>query len=241
MVASAESFSSVLGRFDLLAMRRLHRLADKHTSAVVASLGNPLDYIPDTALVEFADTASDLWMRFALMSPFPIAETAVASAITRATASYQDLLELLIGRRIFDQPVMGEFIVGSTVQYGDIRPVLATLGGGATDTTVQLQGGIGTGTIFADAAAAQGVPLGNERIWLYGLDEQPRRVFNGHLQMDGLVFTDWDDDGLLISPQDAWLRTEYYYPGDHIGCSCVVAPYVPNLGDQFDITLMPSE
>jgi hypothetical protein len=136
---------------------------------------------------------------------------------------------------------MGEFVTGSLVQYGDIRPLLSALGGGTTDPSVQLQGGIGTGQIFADAARNQGADLGNERIWLYGYDEQPRRVFNGHLQMDGLVFTDWNDDGLRISPQDAWLRVTHYYPGDHYGCSCIVAPYVPNLGNEFDITLMPSE
>jgi uncharacterized protein with gpF-like domain len=72
------------------------------------------------------------------------------------------------------------------------------------------------------------------KIWLYGLNEV-RRTFNGHLQMDGLVFDKWDDPALRIAPQDAWLRREFYAPGDHFGCACVVAPYIPNYDQPFQL------
>lgn len=224
-----------------MAMRKLHGLADRHTSSITAASGNPLDYIPDTALDEFAELAYTLWGQFLSTAPFVIEQAVIASAVFDATAKYQDLLELLIGKKIYNAPIMGEFITGSIVQYGDIRPLLVALGGGATDPTVQLQGGIGTGQIFIDAARDNGVPIGDEKIWLYGYEEQPRRVFNGHLQMDGIVFTNWNDDGLVVSPQDYWLRVTHYYPGDHYGCSCVVAPYVPNLEEDFTVTLLPSD
>jgi uncharacterized protein with gpF-like domain len=74
----------------------------------------------------------------------------------------------------------------------------------------------------------------DQKIWLYGYDE-PRRTFNGHLQMDGLVFSKWDDPGLAIAPQDAWLRRTHYAPSDHWGCSCIVAPYIPNMGPDFKL------
>lgn len=230
-----------LGLFDLRAIRKLHRLATKHTSAITAASGLPSDYIPDFALNEFDNVAASLWGDFALFTGSTFAEPIVTAAIVEAKSLYQQLLETLIGRKIFDEPLTGEFIIGSSLQFGDIRPVLAALGGGTTDVTVQLQGGIGTGKIFSDAMSAQGISLGNQRIWLYGLEEQPRRVFNGHLQMDGLVFEQWDDDALTVSPQDRWLRTQWYYPGDHFGCSCIVAPYVPNFGEPFNIEFLPSQ
>jgi hypothetical protein len=77
-----------------------------------------------------------------------------------------------------------------------------------------------------------------QKIWLYG--DQSRRVFNGHLQMDGLVFEDWQDEALDISPQDGWLKRDKYAPGDHWGCGCIVAPYLPNWGDPFSVELAQS-
>jgi uncharacterized protein with gpF-like domain len=100
---------------------------------------------------------------------------------------------------------------------------------------VTLTGGITTGTHMSEWLADSGVNT-NQKIWLYGWEEKPRRrTFNGHLQMDGLVFEEWDDDGLIIAPQDRWLRRNYYAPGDHWGCACVVAPYFPNFGEPFEI------
>jgi hypothetical protein len=78
----------------------------------------------------------------------------------------------------------------------------------------------------------------DQKMWLYG--ETVRRTFNGHLQMDGLVFTDWHDRALQISPQDRWIRSDYYRPGDHWGCACVVVPYIPNFGAPEPITITSS-
>jgi hypothetical protein len=149
--------------------------------------------------------------------------------------SYRDLLRILITDRAYNpikEPVFGEFRVGDQVQYGDVRPLLVRLGGGSIDPEVTLQGGVTTGRYMRDYLAEGGISS-DQKIWLYGWEEQPRRTFNGHLQMDGLVFEQWDDNGLIIAPQDRWLRRNYYAPGDHWGCACVVAPYFPNFGEPF--------
>ena len=93
-----------------------------------------------------------------------------------------------------------------------------------------------TGTTMREWLRANGIDM-DKKIWLYGYEDEPRRTFNGHLQMDGLVFEKWDDDGLVIAPQDAWLRRTHYAPGDHWGCACVVAPYIPNFGDDYVLDL----
>lgn len=160
------------------------------------------------------------------------------AGVEEATESYLDLLKALIEKHAFSASkpplVVGEFNVGNVVQYGDVRGLLVKLGGGSADPSVPLLGGITTGTTVQDYLSGTGVNT-NQKIWLYGWEEQPRRTFNGHLQMDGLVFEAWDDNGLIISPQDRWLKRNYYAPGDHWGCACVVAPYFPNFGQPFEI------
>ena len=47
------------------------------------------------------------------------------------------------------------------------------------------------------------------------------------------LFTEWEDEGLEVAPQDAWLRQPFYQPGDHWGCACVVAPFIPNYGSEY--------
>lgn len=118
--------------------------------------------------------------------------------------------------------------------------MLVTLGGGSPEVTVPLYGGVATGNTMSEWLGSNGIAT-NKKIWLYGWEDEPRRTFNGHLQMDGLVFENWEDDGLKISPQDAWLRRSHYAPGDHWGCSCVVAPYVPNFGAEYTLELPSSD
>lgn len=238
-----------------MAIKALRNLADMHLQAAVQKAGNavvaaatPDDFIDPRWIDEFAMVADDLWMfgvttvneLFNLYAypPLPPVSRVLGvarTAINDAMESYRDLLRFLISDRAFNmvkEPIFGEFRVGDQVQYGDVRPLLVKLGGGSIDAEVTLQGGITTGSYMRDYLSEAGI-ASDQKIWLYGWEEQPRRTFNGHLQMDGLVFEEWDDDGLIIAPQDHWLRRNYYAPGDHWGCACVVAPYFPNFGEPF--------
>lgn len=173
------------------------------------------------------------------LAPFADLLDLAAPAIAEAQENYLSLLRKLINRHAFNPnpkapPVLGEFNIGNTVQYGDVRELLTRLGGGSTNPEVSLIGGVTTGKTMQEYLGTAGINT-KQKIWLYGWEEEPRRTFNGHLQMDGLVFEDWDDNGLIIAPQDRWLRRNYYAPGDHWGCACVVAPYFPNFGEPFMI------
>lgn len=216
------------------------------------SSATPDDFIDMSWVNAFGLLVEDLWRSggdlvddlFRLgwgidLAPHAALMNLAQPAITEATESYLDLLRGLLNRHAFNPSpkapvVLGEFNVGNTVQYGDVRGLLSKLGGGNTDPEVTLTGGVTTGMTMREYLAGSGVNT-DQKIWLYGWEEEPRRTFNGHLQMDGLVFEHWDDDGLIIAPQDRWLRRNYYAPGDHWGCACVVAPYFPNFGEPFVI------
>jgi hypothetical protein len=188
------------------------------------------------------DVLQDLFGRYrtvgTALAPRATLAAIVSDAIEQARGAYLDLVKALTDKHAFSLGraplIMGEINQGGVVQYGDVRGLLVQLGGGSTDPSISLVGGITTGVTMRDYLADSGIET-DEKIWLYGWEEQPRRTFNGHLQMDGLVFSEWDDNGLIIAPQDRWLRRNYYAPGDHYGCACVVAPYFPNFGDPFEI------
>jgi hypothetical protein len=238
-------------------LKALRSLADSHVQRAVELIGSeqnllaastPDDFINPSWIDEFGLLADDLWLfgldtvddLFRVRWGVPIPPTTrilgvARSAIEDARESYLDLLRFLISDRAYSltkEPVFGEFRVGDQVQYGDVRGLLVKLGGGSVDPEVSLQGGVTTGRYMKEYLAEAGI-ASDQKIWLYGFEEQPRRTFNGHLQMNGLVFEQWDDDGLIIAPQDIWLRRNYYAPGDHWGCACVVAPYFPNFGEPF--------
>jgi len=236
-----------LGEFDITTLRKLRTLAEGHvraaTEAALTAAADPTDYVTEDMLNEFVDLSASSWeegiglvMATFGELPTPMYQSVVEAAISKATSFYQDLLLTLTQDNAWGRktPIYGEFMVGNAVQYGDVRPILSILGGGSPDSTVQLLGGITTGHTMSEWLGWNGIQS-DQKIWLYG--EGDRRTFNGHLQMDGLVFTDWNDDGLRISPQDAWLRRAYYEPGDHFGCACIVAPYIPNFGDPIQAEL----
>ena len=224
---------------------------DRIRPTVLAS-ADPDEFIDASWINAFGLLAEDLWrsggdlvddlfrLRWGIdLAPREYLLNLAAPAIEEARESYLSLLRSLINKHAFEPDprkplVIGEFNVGNTVQYGDVRGLLARLGGGSTAPEVSLVGGVTTGMTMKEYLGDSGVNT-NQKIWLYGWEEDPRRTFNGHLQMDGLVFEDWDDEGLIIAPQDRWLRRNYYAPGDHWGCACVVAPYFPNFGDPFMI------
>lgn len=256
MTASAAP-GDILGQFDVYQLKAFRELAERHLSRALeraddqnrrlVAAADPNQFIDDSMIEEFAEAAFAAWSDgFSVLSSVigavettPLFGSVVDNAIRNSTSSYYDVLNKLIGDKAFKtlrEPIFGEFLKGSKVQFGDVRPLLVSLGGGSPDNQSDLVGGVTSGKIARDWLGQNGSPLTNEKIWLYG-SEEPRRTFNGHLQMDGLVFTDWDDEGLLISPQDVWLRRSHYAPGDHQGCGCVVAPFIPNFGPEFTLDI----
>lgn len=241
---------AALGRFDLEQLKKYRLMAERHVQTalgVITAAADPSEFIDSIFLTEFAEAAAVTWgdatgLVTALFGdlPNPLYESTITAAIKSSTNYYQELLRSLINKKFNPRdPYFGEFISGepghntrALVQSGDVRPLLVNLGGGSTDASVPLMGGVTSGNTMREWLRSNGIDT-DQKIWLYGYESEPRRTFNGHLQMDGLVFTDWDDKGLIISPQDAWLRRTHYQPGDHWGCACIVAPFIPNYGDAY--------
>lgn len=142
----------------------------------------------------------------------------------------RDRLRTLADRYLFGQedftPDRGE-MSSFTVQPGDVRSILVKAGGGSPVANYPLSGGIATGRTIIEYIDTLGVDVDTDlMIWTYG--QVPRKQgFQGHMQLDGAVFTTMDDPVLGVWPEDNWIRTSHYHPGDHAGCACVVAPYVP--------------
>ncbi len=250
MSASADiGTGSTLGDFDLEQLRIFRSLAERHVrkalDKALTAAADPSDYIDESYLEEFIDQASVAWVegRNLIQStigelPAPLFNSTINASIKSAADNYMDILRAVIAKKLWTDrtPIFGEFMKGQLVQYGDVRPMLVRLGGGTTDSTVPLMGGVATGNTMKQWLSNNGIET-NKKIWLYGYEDEPRRTFNGHLQMDGLVFERWDEEGLEIAPQDAWLRRTHYQPGDHWGCACVVAPYIPNFDDPYELEL----
>ena len=237
-----------LGQFDVVALKRIRDMAERHAQIAIGNANtkltaaaDPGEFVLDEFMNEFFSVAAATWDEgigtvYGMFGdlPVPISTAVVSQGVRDASHVYGDMLKTMIqkGSAPLRDPILGEFRSGSLVQYGDVRPILAQLGGGSADISVPLSGGITSGNTMREWLRSNGIDT-DKKIWLYGYEDQPRRTFNGHLQMDGLVFEDWDDEGLLIAPQDAWLRRSHYQPGDHWGCGCIVAPYVPNFGEPY--------
>ena len=119
------------------------------------------------------------------------------------------------------------------VRPGDVRDIVIKAGGG-TPVPGTVMGGVGTGKTVLEVMGQAGIPVDPVlRIWLYG--QVPRKEgFQGHMQLDGAVFAGDTDPILEVWPEHAWLRKMHYAPGDHKGCACIIAPYVPNYGDEYE-------
>lgn len=251
-----ETSSYPLAKLERRAMESVRSLVQGHLSemGLTAAL-DPGSLITDAMEAEYLALALSLWEEvdtalagFGLdILPFATYYPLVKDSIQRSSTTYIDIVKALIGKQADLTPTYGEFFfvpdyVPSTgtkppemyqVQFGDVRPILRTLGGGAP-AEMPLSTGITGGQTLHEVFSANGIPT-NEKMWLYG--ETARRTFNGHLQVDGLVFTDWNDPALDISPQDRWLKADKYRPGDHWGCACVVVPYLPNFGAPIPIQM----
>lgn len=108
---------------------------------------------------------------------------------------------------------------------GAIRDALALAGGG--DPSQSPPPGIGWGPMAADALGAGGATM-DSLTWVY--NDVARTTFPGHLALDGITFTGWDDDQLATQPEDSWIG-DFYALGDHGGCGCSADPEVTSLDD----------
>lgn len=126
-------------------------------------------------------------------------------------------------------PTIGEFDPTAKVPTGLVRQALARAGG-ANGITIEngnpyvaLQdgdtplGGIATGTDIMDAATSDGALVEGYE-WVYGPAFRAA-PFEDHEALDGEVFSSFESDVLAGSPFG-----DFYYPGDHDGCVCDVAP-----------------
>jgi hypothetical protein len=102
-----------------------------------------------------------------------------------------------------------------------IRQALQLAGGGDPGSGPPL--GIGTGPMAGDALDSGGATVDS---WVWSYNDLARTTFPGHLQLDGIEFTSWEDDQLAIQPEDDWLGVDFYVPGDHDGCGCSAEPSV---------------
>lgn len=130
-------------------------------------------------------------------------------------------------------PDLGEFDPLSKVPTGLIRQAIARAGGasdllttqgtnpyvvvGPGDTPV---GGIATGPAVMDALTGGGAAV-EAYEWVYGPAFR-KTPFEEHLDLDGEVFAEFDSDVLVAGD---WIG-DYYFPGDHDGCACDIAPTI---------------
>ena len=80
-------------------------------------------------------------------------------------------------------------------------------------------GGIGTGDTMLGVLAEHGVSIEAYQ-WVYG-PGQRRTQFEPHVELDGVVFENFDDEQLANS--GGFPEFAYYLPGDHAGCQCDLA------------------
>jgi len=77
-----------------------------------------------------------------------------------------------------------------------------------------LLGQIGTGPIVSDLLSDANADVVSYQ-WVHG---DPLHAFEPHADLDGVQFTEWDDEQLQNTY--GWPEVEYFAPGDHDGCTC---------------------
>lgn len=147
-------------------------------------------------------------------------------------------LTVLANERIWDPspslPALGEFDPSLTVPPGLARAATARAGGAAglitagtgawvtmADGGTRPAGGIGTGETIRGALRDGGAGIEGYQ-WQYGpaFRKQP---FVEHRALDGKVVANFDDSSLSGG---GWTGFGFWFPGDHAGCSCDVAPVI---------------
>lgn len=110
-------------------------------------------------------------------------------------------------------PTQGEWS-DFTVPTGIIRDALSTAGGGPADGMPSA--GLLDGDTIDGALSSAGLDV-TGYVWSWGGADRP---FEPHADLDGTEFTSFDDEA-LANPSD-WPPVDYFYVGDHDGCSCSV-------------------
>lgn len=103
--------------------------------------------------------------------------------------------------------VAGGFGHGLTSQGigANYRPVDPTEG----------MGQVGTGNTIHGFLTNNGANLVGYQ-WVHGYADDP---FEAHLELDGLIYSAFDDEPLSTADDPDW-GADFYFPGDHKGCTC---------------------
>lgn len=105
----------------------------------------------------------------------------------------------------------------TTVPPGVLRSALAVAGGLAADASgLPPLSGLTSGRLLTAFLTEHNVTT-EEHEWVYGISARP---FKPHRDLDGLVFTDWDDARLRTRGTDGEWVGSSFAPGDHKGCHC---------------------
>lgn len=139
-----------------------------------------------------------------------------------------------VQRPDFEPPAEGEFDRLVSVQAGTVRDALARAGGILSPGTQpsgfagelgpgSTVGGIATGPKSQAALAAVRMRV-TSWVWNHGMPTTP---YPPHQVLDGAEFADWGAQTMANS--SAWPPFSGYFPGDHAGCTCDVAPIVTSI------------
>lgn len=176
-----------------------------------------------TAAEEAIDTA-------AALSGLNRTDPAVMRAVAALRDSFADAVELswpglqsnlltVAEGALYDPdpslPERGE-VPTTSVQPGVLRDALAVAGGLAGDASgLPPLSGITSGQLLTTFLRDGGCQA-SEYEWTYGISSRP---FKPHRDLDGVVFTDWDDPALRAPTEASWIGSSLA-PGDHKGCHC---------------------
>lgn len=224
---------------------------------LVASLGFTEQQLLDT---EFADLRKqyDEWVRTgqtqAIREVAKLAGVDMNAVITQLGGTFKDNRDegwrwlqaamqraaekLLADLQAFDTGAE-ELVVANLVPVGDVRASLALAGGFGSDGQSsglddngfpvdpnEMMGQIGTGSTVTQFLADNGFSREGFE-WVHGASANP---FQPHLDLDGHVYTNFDDPSNSTG-DNTFPPGGYYYPGDHNGCSCDFMPIiVPAVG-----------
>jgi hypothetical protein len=173
--------------------------------AVIQRIAEATDQDPEELAAQVADGGAD-WL------------TAATDALTAGFLTEA-------GRFLFDpsSPTGPGEMPSLVAPRGAIRDALALAGGG--DPSQTPSPGLGWGPMAQDALGEGGAAVDG---WTWIYTDLARTTFPGHLALDGIEFTSWEDDQLATQQEDSWIG-DFAFPGDHDGCACLAEPLVTSL------------
>jgi 2'-5' RNA ligase len=171
-----------------------------------------------------------------VLSPAQLAAAKARFAIERAAAwvLLAGSLNALAADRLYnphpDLPAVGEASTSFAVPAGVVRAALARAGGneavrsdgiaaGVAAAGLPPVGGVAIGPIGLGLAGEGGAVVDGWE-WQVGAPDRP---FEPHQDLDGVTFTNFDDE-ILTNLDTFPTDTPRYFPGDHLGCECQAVP-----------------